>query len=396
MQLYDGEGRVLLALGGTRAQWGGDAATLSPCVMSWQPLHATLSSTLLPPAAAGPEGVAELVACVAQDKAHRHRANLAQLLPSEAEDPGIVVVRVLDVLPTAAPADKACWSGTALLTRLASSLPLEAAQACVVEVFCAGPTEASVQEVALPNDSPAWLRLRRLVLPQSLPDVRHFAWDVLVADQADDALLDMLRPQAGPGALLVLRSSSSIKKESRGEEEEAGITVERLEAAARPEGISDAYVIVGDESDATTCRAFARHLHAREGVLLCGKDQVLPDEPDSAAGAEVVDAWAHALNGRVSPGGAIVFLAGLADRTPLAARSFARLVTLCKALHAHQPTPAGPWQLWVVTRSCFSTVPSTQMYVRRVDLVFSNSLLPLFYECLDFRELLRFYYIWSV
>jgi hypothetical protein len=198
LQAYDSEGRLLLAISGTKAIWAGDRSTVKPCTMSWQPYAASLTLPSSSEAAAAAR-LAELTACVAEARR-----------PGQSSSDSKVLVRVLHVAEDATEALDA-------LSALAA-LPALAQSGVLVELYSATHSPAVLEQVAsatpkhLPVEAEAWLRPRRALLPAALNDLKFFSFDVLhlsasslaafAGGEADKALKE-LRRLAAPGALLL-------------------------------------------------------------------------------------------------------------------------------------------------------------------------------------------------
>lgn len=200
LQAYDSEGRLLLAISGTKAIWAGDRSTVKPCTMSWQPYAASSSlPSSSDSAATAAARLAELTACVAEAR---------RTAPSSSDSK--VLVRVLHVAEDATEAVDA-------LSALAA-LPALAHTGVLVELYSATHSPAVLEQVAsatpkhLPVEAEAWLRPRRALLPAALNDLKFFSFDVLhlsasslaafAGGEADKALRE-LRRLAAPGALLL-------------------------------------------------------------------------------------------------------------------------------------------------------------------------------------------------
>lgn len=348
--MYDAEGRLLIAILGTKAIWGGDKSTVKLCEMQWQPYHATADDALVRrlPTLAGATSsrAAEAIRALAVEK--RARAN------------GPVLVRVLDCVEEE---KDAAAAEPPLLSALSASLAAEAG--VVVEVYCATHSQELLDRlpVKVPAEAERWLRPRRALLPAALADLRGFAFDVMVLQgsvQRWGSLPDLrasLTRLACPGGLVLLRDlpedeAGTVQQAFQGARACAveGMVALRLDDVGHVERRGNRVLVVADSREQAD--RFSARLPSSSAVLLCGPGQALADE----AGEE---AWLAALRPLLPSSSGVdtaVFLAGMSDDGPLAARGYYRLLSLFRALVASQdPAKPSPIDVWVVTQRCHAS-----------------------------------------
>jgi hypothetical protein len=370
VQVYDAEGRLLIAMSATKAIWGGDKGTARPCDMTWQPY---LSSTTMPTG----ESLAALLHGLCLDK----RARTPTTTGNHK-----VLIRVLDCVEKEAQEEDG--NSSSVLYAL-SGLTGLAEAGVVVEVYSATHNQALLDKLSshcnsLSADTRRWLRPRCAFLPAARSDLRCVAFDVIVIGTSSrasraalqawggaDVMMVELRSLACPGALVLLQSAGAESGEdsneelrqalqaaaSEGDTWEVGGTgfAARLTDVGRLEARGSKTLVVSDRS--SSMQAFAS-----TEVLLCGPGSDLHDDVSD-------DAWAAALGphldiSKAGAGGAvdtIVFLAGLQDHSPLSSLGFYRLVSFFRALsatlHGQGQGSTGPSagvDVWVVTSGCFS------------------------------------------
>jgi hypothetical protein len=369
VQIYDAEGRLLMAIAATKAIWGGDKSTIRPCDMTWQPY---LSSTTMP---AG-ESLASLLHSLCLDK----RARTPMTTGSDK-----VLIRVLDCVEEELPEGDGKSSRSVL--HMLSGLRGLAEAGVVVEVYSATHNQALLDKLSghcnsLPAETSRWLRPRCAFLPAAHADLRCFAFDVIVIGSSSrasgavqqawggaDVMMGELRRLACPGALVLLQSAGAEADEGApGELRQSlqavardGDTLEvggagfaaRLTDVGRLEARGSKTLVVSDHS--SSMQPFGS-----TEVLLCGPGSALHDGVSD-------DAWVEALgphldSSKAGAGGAvdtIVFLAGLQDHSPLSSLGFYRLVSFFRALSATlhgqgSRAASAALDVWVVTSGCFS------------------------------------------
>jgi hypothetical protein len=391
--VYDAEGRLLLAIAGTKTLWGGDKSTVRLCDMIWQPYLATTSAAVGPIITRNSDAVGIIRSLCLSKRAQT---------PS-TYDSGRVLIRVLECVESEE-------DGANQLCRSLAGLKGMEEAGVVVEVYSATHHQdllngLTMSGTGLPREVNRWLRPRRALLPAALTDLKGFAFDVVVMNShvsgvqeawgGAEALVGHLRRLACPGALVLFNNCTTrttggddaaslreaLQPFADGGIWEAGasptttatttttsrMAVARLTDVGHVEARGSKTLVVTDDSSRASTQAFASRLGGPSsvGVLLCGPGQVLHDEASDGT-------WVKALRPHIKPGegvDTIVFLAGMRDHSPLSSVGFYRLLSLLKAIAAlndtSSNTPAAQLDLWVVTQGCYA---SQQVHIGQASL----------------------------